>query len=97
MKDWDYDASDYLRLMKSYLETRIDADTFRQQLSAMSGKRSLLSEEASLIVQKAYGKADDYDAVLRLEYTIQEPSLRDFVADSVKQLEALGYRLEDYS
>jgi hypothetical protein len=30
MKDWEYDEIDYLRMMKAYLENRIDVDTFRR-------------------------------------------------------------------
>ena len=95
MKDWDYDELDYLRLMKAYLEDHLDVDTYCRQLFSMNAKRSLLSEQASEIVQKTYSKADQYDAVLRLPDTIQEPELREFVSRSVKQLEAMGYRLED--
>jgi hypothetical protein len=95
MKDWDYDEIDYLRLMTAYLPGRIDVDAYRRPLFAMNSKRSLLSEEASLIIRKTYGRTDDDDPVVRLEYTIEEPLLRDFVADSVRQLEALGYRLDD--
>jgi hypothetical protein len=95
MRDWDYDDLDYLRLMKAYLEDHLDVDTYCRQLFSMNTKRSLLSEQASEIVQKTYSKTDQYDAVLRLPDTIQEPELREFVSTSVKQLEALGYRLED--
>ena len=95
MKDWDYDEIDYLRLMTAYLPGGIDVDIYRRQLFAMNSNRSLLSEEASLIIRKTYGRTDDYDPVGRLEYTIEEPILRDFFADSVRQLEALGYRLDD--
>jgi hypothetical protein len=65
------------------------------EIIAMSAKRSLLSEEAALIIQKAYGRTDDYDPVVRLEYTIEEPELRRIIAASAKQLEELGYRIED--
>jgi hypothetical protein len=95
MKDWDYEEIDYLRLMKAYLEELIDVDTFRRQLFAMNAKRSLLSEEASEIILKAYSKTDQYDPLLRLPDTIEEPELRHFVSNSVKRLEALGHRLED--
>ena len=95
MKDWDYDEIDYLRLMKAYLQDRIDVGTYRRQLFSMSAKRSLLSEAASEIIEKTYSKTDQYDAALRLPDTIGEPELRDFVADSVRQLETLGYQLGD--
>jgi len=93
-KDWDYDEIDYLRLMKAYLENHIDVDAYRRQLFSMNKKRQLLSEEASEIIMKTYSKTDQYDAVICLPYTIEEPELREFVANSVKQLEDLGYRLE---
>jgi hypothetical protein len=95
MKDWDYDEIDYLRLMKAYLENRVDVDAFRRELFSMNAKRSHLSEEASLIIQKAYGRIDDYDPVARLEHTIEEPELRELIAASAKQLEELGYRIEE--
>lgn len=93
--DWDYDERDYLRLMKAYVENRIDVDTYRTSFFAMNSKRSLVSENASVIIQKAYGDADDYDRVVSLEYTIEELALRERVARSIVALETLGYRVED--
>jgi hypothetical protein len=94
-KDWDYDERDYLRLMKAYVENRIDVDTYRTSFFAMSSKRSLVADNASVIIQKAYGDADDYDPVVRLAYTIEEPALKERVAKSIVELETLGYRVED--
>jgi len=96
MKDWDYEEIDYVRLMKAYLEQLIDVDAFRRRLFSMNAKRSALSHNAAEIIMKAYSKTDQYDAVLRLPDTIEEPELRKFIASSVEQLEALGYDLDDH-
>jgi len=54
-------------------------------------KRSIITDEAFCLLQTAYTDADDYDPVVRLEYTILEPVLRSRVAKSVEDLAALGY------
>jgi hypothetical protein len=96
VKDWDYDETDYVRLMKSFLQKRIDAASYTRQLWDMNKGRALFaSDEASIVIQKALGDADDYDPIVRLQYTIEEPALRVRVEDSVKQLEALGFRVDD--
>jgi hypothetical protein len=81
--------------MRAFLERRIDAETYRREFFSMSRKRTLLSDEASRIIQKAYGDADDYDSTVRLPHTIEEPRLRELVADSSRELEALGHHLEE--
>lgn len=93
-KDWNYDEGDYLRLMKSYISGRIDVQNYQREFFSMNAKRSLLSEEASQIIQKAYHDADDYDAVVQLLHTIGEPRLRELVAQSISALEALGHRVD---
>lgn len=95
MKDWDYDERDYVRLMNAYLDQQIDVDTYRRQLFSMNAKRSLLSDPASEIIQKAYSMTDRYDRDLRLADTIEEFELRNSIASSVQQLEDLGYRVDE--
>ena|SRR5215467_10877561 len=95
VRDWDYDETDYLRLMKAYLEGRIGVEAFSRQLWGMNGKRSLMTEAASEIICRALGETDRFDPVLREPEYIEEPSLREFISRSVKQLEALGNRLDD--
>jgi hypothetical protein len=50
----------------------------------------MLNEEEDVVIQKAYGDADDYDEVVSLPYTIDEPTLRGRVADSLRTLKALA-------
>jgi len=94
VRDWDYDVLDYLRLMKAYLEQRINVKTYQQEFFAMTKKRTLVSERADSIIQKAYGDADDYDPVLGARY-VDETRLRELVSKSVKELEALGSDIGD--
>ena len=89
VRDWDYDVLDYLRLMGAYLEQRINAKTYQQEFFSMSKKRTLVSEQASSIIQKAYGDADDYDPSPSASY-LDETRLRELVNESVSELEALG-------
>jgi self-protective colicin-like immunity protein len=89
MKDWDYDASDYLDLMTQFVERRLSVEEYRGRFWTMNKKRSLYSDHADVIIQRAFGDADDYDEVVHLPYTIDEAELRNRVADSVKKLKAL--------
>lgn len=95
VKDWDYDEHDYLRLLKDYVENRIHVETYRDRLFSMSSKRSLMADEASIVIQQAYGDADDYDPVEKLDYTIDESALRERVEKAVAELERLGYQVEE--
>ena len=80
VKDWDYDEHDYLRLLQDYVENRINVETYRDRLFSMSAKRSLMADEASIVIQQTYGDADDYDPVEKLNYAIDESALRERVA-----------------
>jgi hypothetical protein len=82
---------EFVRLMEDFLETRIDVRQYQQNYFALMKKRMTLSEDESRILQQAYGDADDYDPELRLQYTIEEPELRQRVAKSLRELAALGY------
>lgn len=86
---------EFVRLMKDYLERRIDTSQYRERYFALTKKRvHIPNEDVDRIVQQAYGDADDYDPVVRLPHTIQEPELRERVGKSVKELELLGYVTE---
>jgi hypothetical protein len=81
---------DYLRLMKDYLNEQIDALSYQRGIFDLMKQRARLSDEEFGILQIAYGDADDYDPIVRLEYTILEPELRRRVANSIEELAALG-------
>ena len=90
---------DYMRLMKAFLDKRIDARNYARSYFDLAKRRvNIVSEEASRITQQAYGDADDYepDAELRQADTrwIAEVELRERVAKSLREFEALGYRFE---
>jgi hypothetical protein len=89
MKNWDYDVSDYLGVMDDFLESRVSTEEYRRRFFEMGKKRCVLSDEEDVVIQKAYGDADDYDEVVSLPCTINESELRERVANSVKMLEAL--------
>ena len=50
-----------------------------------------MSDEEDKILQRAYVDADDFDDVVRLEYTIDEEQLRERVSASLKRLKGLGH------
>jgi hypothetical protein len=89
MKNWDYDVSDYLGVMDDFLESRVSTEEYRRRFFEMGKKPCVLSDETDVVIQKAYGDADDYDEVVSLPCTINESELRERVANSVKMLEAL--------
>jgi len=80
--------------MTDYLRGQITVDQYRENYFAMIIKRMTVPDEASKILQQAYGDADDYDSVVTLDYTISEAQLRERVAKSAQKLAALGYDLE---
>jgi hypothetical protein len=82
-------VSEYLQLMTSYHKGLIDARSYQSAYFSLMVKRIILTEEESRILQQAYGDADDYDAELKLEYTIDEPELRARVSRSIAELIAL--------
>jgi Bacterial self-protective colicin-like immunity len=77
---------EFLQLMKDYLDGRTDVRSYRQGYFALMKKRMVLNEEESRILQTAYGDADDYDPLIRLAHTIEEPELRKRVAKSLEEL-----------
>ena len=90
---------DYMRLMRDFLGGRINADQYRLSYFSLSKKRANIpDEETSRITQQAYGDADDYEpdpkSRLALPNTIDEPELKDRVAKSLHDLEALGHRVD---
>jgi hypothetical protein len=88
MENYDeVDVPDFLDFMKEYLEGKIDAESYRQGFFKLMKKRARFTDDEFRLIQVAFLDADDYDPVVRLEYTILEPELRRRVAMSV----ALGY------
>jgi len=81
---------DFLHLMKDYLDGKIDAGGYQRGIFDLMKQRARLSDEEYRILQMAYGDADDYDPIVKLEYTILEPELRCRVANSIEKLAALG-------
>jgi len=82
---------DFLRLMKDYVEGRIDAEQYRTTYFALLIKRMIVKVDESRILQQGYGDADDYDPTVTLPYTLEESQLRERVAKSIAELESLGY------
>lgn len=87
---------DYMRLMKDYLGGRIQARQYARNYFDLAKKRvTMSSEETNRVTQEAYGDADDYedDPVLRQHNPrwIGDSELRKRVANSLRELEALGY------
>jgi hypothetical protein len=84
-------VADFLNLMKGYVDLKIDALSYQKGFFALMKRRSNLTEDEFRVLQTAFVDADDYDPILRLEYTITEPELRRRVANSISDLDALGY------
>jgi len=82
---------DFVRLMKDFLDERINVHQYRRSYGELNVKRIIVSEEESKILQQAFGDADDFDEVVHLEYTISKSQLRERVAASLEKLRALGY------
>lgn len=90
---------DYMRLMKAFLDGRTDADEYTRSYFDLAKKRANIpNEDVSRITQQAFGDADDYEADVELRLGnpqwIDEPTLRGRVANSLRELESLGYRIE---
>ena len=86
---------DFVRLMKDFLDKRIDVHQYCRGYWELNVKRIVVSEEESKILQQAFGDADDFDEVVDLEY-ISESQLRERVAASLERLRALGHPLADH-
>ncbi len=83
-----------VKLVSLTLNGCIAVDHYRKSYFALIKKRMTVTDDESRILQQAYGDADDYDAVVKLEYAIDEAQLRERVAQTVSKLAALGYELE---
>ena len=82
---------EFVKLMRDYLEQRVDASQYRSRLFSLFKQRMIVQNEVvSQVLQEAYGDADDYDPVVRLPYTIQEPELKARVQRSLERLGSLG-------
>jgi len=91
----EVDVIEFVKLMKDCLQARTDAQQYRRSYFELMKKPAAIpSEDVSRILQQAYDDADDYDPAIRLPYTIEEPELKRRVSNSVKELEARGYRVE---
>ena len=87
---------EFTRLMKDFLQGRLDAGQYAQQYFALMKKRMTLTEEESRVLQRAYGDADDYepDASIELPNLLSEHQLRERVAQSLRELAELGHGVE---
>ena len=90
---------DFIRLMKAFLDGSIGARNYKRSYFDLAKKRvNIPNEEVSRITQRAYGDADDYEPETELRQAnrqwIGEPELRERVAKSLRELEALGYQSE---
>ena len=81
---------DFVRLMKDFLDRRIDVRRYQRSYCDLSTKRFVATPEEDKILQQAYGDADDFDDEVHLEYTIDEEQLRNRVSTSLERLKALG-------
>jgi len=87
---------DYMRLMKHFLAGNISAKQYTKSYFSFNKKRiSIPNELANQVILYAHGDADDYesDPELRLKdpQWINESQLKERVAKSLHELEALGY------
>jgi hypothetical protein len=90
------EVADYVRLMKDFLDSRIDVHEYcRCYFSFAKMRVGVLSEEEDKIIQQAYGDADDFDDAVKLEYTIDEGQLRQRVSASLEKLKTLGHAIAD--
>ncbi|MGO9640799.1 MAG: hypothetical protein ACLP1Y_05795 [Candidatus Acidiferrales bacterium] len=66
---------DYMRLMKDYLEGRINVDQYKRAYFVLGQKRvNIPDPEADRITQQAYGDADDYKPDPALDKPIRDGS-----------------------
>jgi hypothetical protein len=84
---------DFVRLMKDFLDKRIDVHQYKRSYFDLSAKRIIVSDDEDKILQQAYGDADDFDDVVHLEYTIDEEQLRERVSASLERLKGLGHAI----
>ena len=92
MDDVQITVANFVRLMADYLDGRIDADQYRNNMFDLFKKRmEQLDEATNRTLQMAYGDADDYDRRIRLSYTIEEPELKKRVKRSLDELASLGH------
>jgi hypothetical protein len=90
---------EYLRLMADYIEGKITAGQYKTLFFDFNRLRvNIPNEDASVLIQRAFGEADDYEPDENLRQAnpqwIGEPELRERVAKSLQQLSALGYNIE---
>jgi hypothetical protein len=87
---------EFTRLMRDFLEDRLDASQYTKQYFALMVKRMTLTEEESRVLQRAYGDADDYEPnpAIELPNLLSEHQLRERVAQSLRELAELGYSIE---
>src|SRR5207249_3167731 len=86
---------DFVRLMKDFLDRRIDVREYQRSYFDLSKKRFTATSEKDKILQQACGDADDFDDTVHLAYTINEEQLRECVSASLERLKTLGYLVPD--
>jgi hypothetical protein len=84
---------DFVKLMKDFLDKRIDVHQYKRGYFDLNAKRIIVSDDEDKILQQAYGDADDFDDVVHLEYTIDEEQLRERVSASLERLKGLGHAI----
>jgi len=86
----EINAAYYARIMRDFLAGSISTGQYQRAIFDAAKVRSTLTEEESRIVGAAYRDADDYDAEIRLPYTIEELELRRRVASLLEQFRDVG-------
>ena len=81
---------DFVRLMKDFLDGRIDVQQYTRSYFELNTKRIILSEEKGKMLEQGYG-ADDFDDLVHLAQAIDEEQLRDRVSASLARLKMLGH------
>ena len=81
---------DFVRLMKDFLDRRIDVQQYQRGYVELNAKRIIVSDEERKILQQAYGDTDDFDDVVQLNYTINEEQLRERVSGSIGKTQDAG-------
>lgn len=89
------DVLDFVRLMRDFVDRRIDVHKYQRSYFELNTKRIIVSDEESKILQQAYGDADDFDDAVHLDYTINEEQLRGRVSASLERLKTLGHVVPD--
>lgn len=93
-------VDDYARLMRDYAAGKINAVEYTQRYFDFNKRRvNLPAEDAKEIILRAHGDAEDYvsNPQLRKEDQewIDEAELKKRVSKSLRNLQELGYKLDE--